>query len=484
MSFGCNLYSFAKRQNSTAIPTLDTTESEHFEIDVKEPFSIMNPQLVFEFEPGYNPTIYNYAYIAQWERRYRITDWTNERGLWVATCDVDVLGTYRRQIGATPLYVLRAANASDGALTDTLYPAKTSDILRTATGQKIFTTDIEQGCFVVGVISDDADGYGAVTYYALERQQFAWSMSYLLSKVDWLNINSIEDNLQKAIFNPLQYIASCQFFPFKITNGTSVNRINIGWWEDSLQAQIMGPEGPQPEPQDTELGKRINANNPVQSFTLNFPLDNHPQISRGSYLNFAPYCNMTLYLQPFGVIPIDVSGARADGATMINVVIDVDCMSGIATATIGHISGGNIYAVDQITAKVSFDIPLAQISTDMAGAAGAAVGSLGSALTGNWLGASVGIASAVASAMIPKVGQVGSYTGALSEYFRPPVLVTQYFEIADEDNEHNGRPLCQVRTPASLGGFMRVERGDISAPATGPELERIKGYLESGFYYE
>lgn len=482
MSFGCNLYSFAKRQNSTARPTLDTTESEHFEIEIKEPFSIMNPQLVFEFESGYNPTMYNYAYIAQWERRYRITDWTNERGLWVASCDVDVLATWREAIGSTPLYVLRAQNAFNGEITDTYYPATTDDVLNTVVANDVFSDSVNDGTFIVGIVSEDVQGMGAVTYYAFGREQFAKSLSYLLKRMDWMNITSVEDNLVKAIFNPMQYIASCHWVPFRVTTGVSVNKISIGWWENCLQAMdSTNPPAPAP---DIELAKRLDVTNPVQSFTSRFTLSHHPQLSRGTYLDFAPFCNMTLFYQPFGVIPLDVSQVRANGASTLFANIDCDLMSGVARLRLVSATGASVGLIDDVQAKVSFDVPLAQISTDMGAALGSAAGAVGTAIGGNWLGAGVGIASAIAQASIPKCGQIGSYSGALALYKGQPQLTTQYFLIADEDNSRNGRPLCEVRTPASLGGYMVVKNGDVSAPATGPELERIKGYLESGFYYE
>lgn len=474
MSFGCNLYSFAKRQNSTAIPTLDTTESEHFEIDVKEPFSIMNPQLVFEFEPGYNPTNYNYAYIAQWERRYRITDWTNERGLWVATCDVDVLGTWRRQIGATPLYVLRAENDFNGEIVDTYYPATQDEVIQVATGNDLFTHDMTTGTYVVGIINDDSlGGTGAVTYYAFNQYNFQRAMHSLLDGVSWMNIASIENNLQKAIFNPLQYIASVQYFPMSYTGGVWVDSINLGWWDSVLTSASAG----------TELARRIDTRDPVVSMTLEFALSHHPQISRGSYLDYSPYCNMWLDLQPFGLIPLDVSQVRANNNGIIRCAIDVDMLSGVGSLRITNTVPSGIAIIDHVQAKVSFDVPIAQISVGSDGL-GSAVGGFGSAAAGSKVGAVLGIASAVAGLMVPKCGQVGSYTGAQSMLKGAPQLLTQYYTIVDEDNAHNGRPLCEVRTPASLGGYMIVEKGDVSAPATGPELERIKEYLEGGFYYE
>ena len=101
-------------------------------------------------------------------------------------------------------------------------------------------------------------------------------------------------------------------------------------------------------------------------------------------------------------------------------------------------------------------------------------------------GAVSGVASGIASAansIAPRVQSMGG-TGSFSALYGRVRLFQQFFTIADEDLSHNGRPLCKVRTPASLGGFMMVLDGDISAPATDAELSEIRSMLEGGFYYE
>lgn len=288
-----------------------------------------------------------------------------------------------------------------------------------------------------------------------------------------MNIASIENNLTKAIFNPLQYIASVQYFPFEYTGGTWVSNINLGWWDGVLKGATA----------TEEIARRIDSTNPIVTFVARFDLDHHPQVSRGSYLDFSPYCNMWLDFQPFGVIPLDVSQVRAGGNSTLRCIVDVDMLSGVASMRIISTVEGSTGIIDHVQAKVSFDVPLAQLSMGSDGL-GSAVGGFGSAAAGSKAGAALGIVSAIAGLMIPKCGQVGSYSGALSLLKGTPQLTTQYYTIVDEDNAHNGRPLCEVRTPASLGGFIQVERGDVAAPATSAELQEIKSFLEGGFYYE
>lgn len=472
MSFRVRFYTFSKRVNSTDRPSADMGH-EYLDCNIKEPSGLVNPTIVVDLPAGTSPALYNYCYITQFERFYYVDDWTNERGLWVASLTCDVLASWKDYIGAESLYVLRASNDHNGEITDTLYPATTDDVLETSTGHDLFVDNLSDGWYIVGIVGDNTTGGGAVTYYAIKEQQFSEMINSMLSSVDWMDITSIDEHLQRAIINPMQYFASVSYLPCAYPGGTEVSTISLGWWKDLFSND-----------QGQAIAKKINGSEPVFTLTNRFTVTDHPQISRGSYLNFPPYCNMWLDFQPFGLIPIDVSQLRAGGNHTLMCIVDVDVISGVASLRMVSGAPGSVGIIDHVQAKVTCTIPLAQIGTDMVGALGSAAGAVGSAGGGNWLGAGVGIASAVGQAAIPKVGQVGSYSGSMSLYKGAPQLVTQYFRVSDEDNEHNGRPLCEVRTPASLGGFMRVERGDVHAPATGAELSTIKGYLEAGFYYE
>jgi hypothetical protein len=63
-------------------------------------------------------------------------------------------------------------------------------------------------------------------------------------------------------------------------------------------------------------------------------------------------------------------------------------------------------------------------------------------------------------------------------------LDTVFYDITNEDNTEFGRPLCEIRTPASLGGYMIVSEGNVKLPAPLPVCQEVKSFLESGFFYE
>ena len=54
----------------------------------------------------------------------------------------------------------------------------------------------------------------------------------------------------------------------------------------------------------------------------------------------------------------------------------------------------------------------------------------------------------------------------------------------DMDVAHKGKPLCQVRQLSTLAGYQLCTNVDVQAAATREELDAIRTYLESGYYYE
>jgi len=112
------LYSFTKRKNSTKRPADGTTYTG----TLKDNTSVVNPSVIFEFSAF---PAYNYAYIQEFARYYWITDKTHvANNVWIITMHVDVLASYKNEIGGSSKYVLRSAAAFDGTISDFKYPIK------------------------------------------------------------------------------------------------------------------------------------------------------------------------------------------------------------------------------------------------------------------------------------------------------------------------------------------------------------------------
>jgi hypothetical protein len=105
---------------------------------------------------------------------------------------------------------------------------------------------------------------------------------------------------------------------------------------------------------------------------------------------------------------------------------------------------------------------------DIGGAIGSAVG---------------GIANAAKSAF-PKVSSTGGSGGTFLDNIYVWSLNVIFFRQVDDDNSHHGRPLCKNIVVSSYPGYLLIQDADIAINATAEELQRIRAYLEGGFYYE
>ena len=116
------------------------------------------------------------------------------------------------------------------------------------------------------------------------------------------------------------------------------------------------------------------------------------------------------------------------------------------------------------------------------GAAGGAVAGPAGIAAGAIVGGGSGIGNAV-SAIQPRaqtIGSMGTFVNNRGD-FR---LDYQFMRPVDDDNTHNGRPLCQMKTISSLSGYILVQDGDVTTTGTSAEDAMIRQYLETGFYYE
>lgn len=451
-----------KRDNSTS--RLDTSEMTLYHCTILRGSGMMNPKIEMDVGLVTDPSIYNVAHIPDFGNRwYFVREWYFENSLWVAYLEVDVLATYKTAIGDTSLYILRAANEFNGDIADVLYPVKTgcsySRVAKTTPWK-----GVDQGFFVLGIVSRDGQ-FGSITYYAVNRSSMAALVSRLvqttITQNNGFNWDDASQALQKAVVDPLQYIRSCVFIPRPLSDipGTSVSSIPVFDWTVNASAKI---------PSVTE-----------DYVTLSYNLPQHPDSgSRGNYLNSAPYTVMTINIPPFGVIELDTS-VTCNSAN-VQVDIHIDIFTGRAVLEI--ICQNEV--LNAIEAQVGVPIQLSQVSRDYMGAAMSALGSIAAGVGGSFIGAASGIGNAMA-ALVPRsntIGSQGSFTALNST--APFELSAQFFRPVADDPTHNGRPLCATRKPVDLGGYMLVQDGDVRTRGTREEDQRIREYLESGFYFE
>lgn len=464
-------YNFTKRLNSTKVVASTGTQAT---VVLKETSSLTRP--IIRLQSASRPT-YNYAYIGDFGRYYYVHEWTWRDGLWEVELEIDALASWKTAIGNFSTYVLRSSHSSDLYVRDSIYPGKCKfSTSKSQTGNP-WTIVGGAGCYVIGVIAPSSESSavgGAATYYAITKSNLNNLIQQLLGTIT-TELGLIEIDypdtalLAKSISNPLQWIKCCQWIPYVPSLGSPEN-VWLGLWDTGVQGYPV-------------TGKIAHGT------TLNVSLPNHPQITRGKWLNSAPYRRLSLDAGPFGSIELPTDILQEVSTIALESWVDsVTGDGGLQISCAGYEK--NYYA------KLGVELGLAQIyssahqfinaTTDIAaGAAGAvqsgiklnvsgAIDSAGRAANGI-----VDMAEAI-QGMPSSAGSDGSYAAL----YQPMILNAVFMEIVDEDNARLGRPLCQIKTLSTIPGFIQVAEGDVDCEATLAEKATIKSYLEGGFYYE
>lgn len=460
--FTVRLYNFSKKENSTARPS---SGARSFSCIVKTGTGILNPTIELDIGLTESPAQYNYAYIVEFGRYYFIEEWTFSPALWTAHLSVDVLATYKTEIGGASLYALRAANNYDGSIIDNLYPTKTGCTFSRDVLQIPWAGTVDRGVFILGIVTKTSH-YGSIDYYAVGSEDMAGIVDSLMNDVvvDTNGFNTTDASLalQLNLIDPLQYIKSCIYIPVAIGNiPGSTGGGNVTFYNYDIPVRSY---------------KRLGAT-PYFTKTLTFTIPKHPQTNaRGNFVNVSPYTNIVVSIPPFGEFEIDTTYTSNASEITANIRVDVPTGRAILSLYVGNT------LLQKSETNLGVSVQLSQVSRDYLGAATGSLGAIGNALKGDFMGAINGIGNAYTS-MIPKsksTGQGGSY----AQFLEAPRLDAQFFTCVDDDITQNGRPLCKMITPASLGGYMLIQDGDVATNGTAAENKAIKNYLETGFYYQ
>ena len=469
MAFTVRLWSFNKKFNSTALP--DNNAGTDYSCVVKNGTQIAKP--IVELNLGFttDPSLYNYAYISNFERYYYIDEWTFKDGLWTASMHTDVLATFKTQIGNASLYVLRASAENDGRVMDHLYPTKVNcnfdKTAITTPFKPYYDNNGYQGCYVLGVVADNAS-YGSIRYYVLDQPNLSNVCDYLIndavSLANGFTLSDASLALQSSIVDPIQYIKSALWLPFDAADISGVLTSNV---------QIYNWQVP------NTTGHFLAARPYIEkTFTVN--VVKHPDTgARGNYVNSKPYTLTHLSFPPFGVVEIDTSVICDVSAITLHLIVD-----GITGKGFLEVIANGI-VLNRLEAQIGVSIQLAQISSDYIGAATSIAGGVADIASkglGGITGAISGIGNAI-EALTPRAQTMGS-GGAFSHLLGNFELDFQFFRPVDDDNAHYGRPLCKTRQPKNIPGFLLIQEGDIGTVGFESENQQIKSLLETGFYYE
>lgn len=330
MSIRANFYKFSKAIDSTKRPSGSGTP---FDIVLKGPVTITAP--VIELDKS--ALDYNYCYIPTFGRYYFVqttTILTND--IIQFSLSVDVLATWKTEILASSLYVLRSASDYNLKLVDDTWTHTTdfNETVNTVT----FPDYDAAGCYFITVVNPEAatSANPASTMYVVNDTGLATLLSEMFDLDNYTNI----DDLTATYFNPAQYITSCRWYPFSFSSisaaqGTSLEVIKYGWYP--AQSVTL-----------TAVGYRVVNYGKTMTFSM----------SIGSYTDWtdrdANWTRYALYVPGFGVTEIDpqFSGQTLSGK------ISVDFNTGAANLML---TSGTNQLMMQSAGKIGAEVSINQV---------------------------------------------------------------------------------------------------------------------------
>ena len=471
MAFNVRFYKFSKEVNSTAIPG----ESVHrvtYPCEALDAMSLADPVIKILLPMSTAVHDYNYMYVAAFNRYYWITDWEYRDRCWHVHGQIDALGTFRTQIGEISAYVLRSAYEYDGTVQDNLYPVKAQWSGNIVDYASPWVQNPAAGLYSIGII-----GSGETQFYLTNNAQLNDMLSYMLSDqyasdaLTALGVTAYPE--AKAILDPLQYISCITYLPISNTyfdlDDFIRHEIKIGYVTYHLVAWSISNAQP-------------------MSFPVSMSVPRHPSAAaRGAYMNNAPYSSYDVYFPPFGLIALDP--ALCANAATITATAYVDLHTGLSSLLITNNSGR---VMSRTSGKVGYSMQLSQViaqgygimsaAKDTAGIVSGIEGGIPGLISRGISSIANGIGNAI-TGNIPSANSIGS-VGSVDAMQGPVQMQTMYAMPVEDDLTHRGRPLCAVRTISNVPGYLMCADVDIHIlGATSAEMDMIRNYMESGFYY-
>lgn len=453
-----NFYTFTKKVNSTATPTGTGTE---LECNIKAPSSIINPVL----EVGtVSPIAYNYCYIPAFSRYYFIDDIVFNRGVWVLSCSVDVLASFKSEIGSSSQYVLRSASNSDGKIIDMMYPA-TSEVdyqIVNPTLDPFSWSGFSGGVYVIGIKGSNTSNTNGIIYYVLEPAEFDKVIKDFYQENGTFRTTyfaNVTKGIANSIANISDFIASCRWYPVAPSTEVGTRPIFFGSYQSSAVGYLV-------------------ADNPgAVTYSASFAsIPKHPQQTRGSYLNCAPYAQYIFSSSFTGDVQLD-SNIMATKTSM-NVLFNFDITTGQVKIEIGDlmICYGNF----------GIDINLASVEVNAMGLASSFLKTVGGVMSLDVGGTAAGLTGLIGNAldMANPSPQGNASSGGYIGLTAPIQLKCRFAKVVADDVTNKGKPYCQVATVSSLSGYMEIRDPHVSISGTSIEANQINAYLTGGFYYE
>lgn len=441
------LFSFAKRQNSTAIPSGGSS----VEVVLKNETSMNNPVFLLS---GTKPDA-NYA---QFESAYYFIDDIRSvrTNLWEIICSIDILATYRNEIGNTIAFVEYATDGSTDIVDNRIAP-KAPTINYGAT----FNIGIRSNAdhYNISVV-----GVSGVDTWQVSKHMLNTLLNDVSNWMDTILPVTITDTAEALIAgfrqlvsqgSAMECIRACRWIPWNMVPGTQ-GTIDLGTYSTTALGVTVGNDS------------RVT----TQSVDIDIPF------TRTGFLRLHPFTDVVLYL-PF-VGAVNISHPRMVSTSRVNITVSKDNTAG----TIAYRVNVGGVCIGTYGADAGVDIP---VGVSNVGAMSVVNGITGAAIAASYGNYMAAIGAAVGAAE-PTPSSVGGIQGAAGAGL-PTDISYALIEHAPSGAIGNmkdvlGLPLFDTKTLSSLSGYIKTRDASVSGAIRGTLRDRLNQMLDSGFFQE
>lgn len=471
-----NFYHFNKRKNSTLLPA---GSPQIAEIRLKDSTSILSPAI--EVQTLSQPYTHNYIYIPEYDRYYFVSNWTYERGIWIAQTVEDYLASWRNSIRGTTAFVeLSSSNYSSYAIDSrvanlTSYSRRQAQFLM----RGILSGDIHNdasGSFIIDVINDNKlHKSGMSQKYILNRAQMNAFAGAFQEPGIW-------EQLKQFYTNPLDSIIDCYYLPIDIglyVGVANASEVKLG------EYTVPGVSG----------FTTLNTSLACRSFTMTFPI-------QFAYSDFrrATACTCELFVPFCGTCALPVAHMMYTNTLYVDYSIDPNT-GGVQAIAYNQDNSGDdrdeYHILATASGNMKVQLPVGQVQTRIGGYLGAIQGVAGSAASAliskdpnTYLGGISAFQSLAAQAEIKNMGAFdGSILGACigDGQWQEARLHTTCYNTLTEPSDLTavqGRPCGKTLQLSSLSGYCQTSGASVSMAGMDSERDEVNRLLDSGIYLE
>lgn len=440
------LYNFAKRHNSTALPS---SSGNVVDVVLKRETSLNNPVFILQGDlPAYNYAAFNGTY-------YFIDDIVSVRNdVYEIACTLDVLATLRSDILATSAFVEYATGGSSDIQDDRIVPSSNNSITSASGAYLGF---YETGCYLLSAV-----GESGVNTYILEQSGLINLLSQISNWADNLLVGglSVEETLAaigKQVMtagSAMECIRDCRWIPVNTLDipYTVTGRISLGLYTANV------------------MGGRVTDVISKKSVDISIPF------TRSGFLRLHPYTEIVLYLPFVGNILIQTP--RLSTSNNLHIDFSRNNISGEVAYKVSV--GGEVVGTYGAQTAICVPVGVSNITPQslITSGAAAAVG-----VTYNPIGA---VASA--ASLQPTTTAIGGIQGGAGAglTLTAEVYVVERAVSGAVGNMDaiQGKPVFATRVLSNISGYVKTRGASVGGNYRDTLREQANTLLDSGVFLE